>query len=78
MTSTPQNERQERDARQQRIPQRKILTSKGLEAVEIEGVGLEELDPGASDGRGELLGDGVHRVPQARHPQAVVRVHPPR
>lgn len=29
---------------------RRVDTSEGLEAVEIEGVGLEELDPVASEG----------------------------
>lgn len=57
---------------------KKFCPGKGLEAVQIERVGLEELDPGASDGRGQLLRDGVHGVPQARHSQAVVRVHPAR
>lgn len=52
------------------------ITCERLKAVEIEGICLEELDAGATDGRGELLGDGVHGVPEACHPQAVVRVHP--
>lgn len=55
-----------------------IVTGEGLEAVEIESVRLEELDARAAYCRRELLGDGVHRVPQARQTQAVVRVHPAR
>lgn len=44
--------------------------------MEIKGIGLEKLDAGAAEDRRQLLRDRVHRVPQARHSQAVVRVHP--
>lgn len=39
---------------------------------------MEEVDAGAGRGGGELLGDGVHGVPEGGDPEAVVGVHPPR
>lgn len=57
---------------------KKVRTSEGLEAVEVEGVGLEKLDSGTTIDRRELLGDCMHRVPQTRKSETVVGVHSPR
>lgn len=45
--------------------------------MEIEVVGVEKLDPVASDDGRELLGDGVHRMPETRQSQAIVGVDSP-
>lgn len=59
----------------QQKKKKKRNTSEGLEAMEIESVRLEKLDAGATSGGRELLRNRMHRMPQTRQSQAIIRVH---
>lgn len=59
----------------QQKKKKKRNTSEGLEAMEIESVRLEKLDAGATSRGRELLRNRMHRMPQTRQSQAIIRVH---
>ena len=54
-----------------------LHTCQGLEAMKIEIMGLQEVNAITARGRGELLGDSMHWMPETCQSETVIGVHPP-